>query len=101
MIHQLKVEKKYYRDIIAGHKTFEVRKNDRNFKIGDLLGFNETVSEEVANFFQDNTAINAISEVTETGECVVAIITYILNDERFCKDGYVTLGFNLCRVTEI
>ena len=89
MIHQLKVEKKYYRDIIAGNKTFEVRKNDRNFKVGDLLGFNETVSEEVAN------------EVTETGECVVAIITYILNDERFCKDGYVTLGFNLCRVTEI
>lgn len=89
MIHQLKVEKKYYSDIIAGHKTFEVRKNDRNFKVGDLLGFNEAVVEKGAN------------EVTETGECVVAIITYILNDERFCKDGYVTLGFKLCRVTEI
>ena len=35
MIHQLKIESKYFEDIASGKKTFEVRNNDRNFIVGD------------------------------------------------------------------
>lgn len=36
-IHELKTWNKYFDEVFMGHKTFEVRKNDRNFKKGDTL----------------------------------------------------------------
>lgn len=41
MIHQLKIDSQYFSKIIKGEKTFEVRKNDRDFHVGDYLGLNE------------------------------------------------------------
>lgn len=37
MTHNLKIESKFYNEVIAGTKNFELRKNDRNFKIGDII----------------------------------------------------------------
>ena len=37
MIHELKIWPKYYEEVSMGHKTFEIRKNDRDFKKGDTL----------------------------------------------------------------
>lgn len=45
MIHQLKCEAKYFEEICSGQKTFEVRKNDRNFHVGDYLALNESISQ--------------------------------------------------------
>ena len=36
-IHKLKLNAKYYEDSERGIKTFEIRKNDRDYKIGDVL----------------------------------------------------------------
>ena len=36
-IHELKTETNYFHDICYNGKTFEVRKNDRNYKKGDML----------------------------------------------------------------
>jgi uncharacterized protein DUF3850 len=36
-VHQLKCWPPFFRDIIAGDKNFEVRLNDRGFKVGDEL----------------------------------------------------------------
>jgi len=41
MIHELKILPEYFEDVISGRKTFEIRKNDRPFKKGDLLALNE------------------------------------------------------------
>ena len=41
MIHELKIYSDYFNAVIAGKKTFEIRKNDRPFKVGDLLALNE------------------------------------------------------------
>lgn len=41
MEHQLKIRKKYLVDILEGIKSFEVRKNDRNYQAGDVLILNE------------------------------------------------------------
>ena len=40
-IHKLKIEPKYYRDIFDGIKKFELRKNDRNYQVGDFISFIE------------------------------------------------------------
>lgn len=37
MNHELKTHPEPYTDIFNGIKTFEYRKNDRNFKVGDTL----------------------------------------------------------------
>ena len=41
MTHTLKTWPEYFHAVITGHKTFEIRKNDRNFKQGDTLLFKE------------------------------------------------------------
>ena len=41
--HHLKCETEYYQAIERKEKMFEVRKNDRNFKIGDMIYLKETM----------------------------------------------------------
>ena len=43
--HQLKTETQYYQAVEKGLKQFELRKNDRNFKVGDILILVEVVNE--------------------------------------------------------
>ena len=35
--HELKIKPQYFWDIDCDIKTFEVRKNDRNFEVGDII----------------------------------------------------------------
>ena len=44
--HDLKISPKYYRDIESNGKRFEVRFNDRDFKVGDTLNLWEWVGGE-------------------------------------------------------
>lgn len=37
MIHELKTWTEYYDRIVSGEKKFEIRKNDRDFQVGDTL----------------------------------------------------------------
>lgn len=39
--HKLKCWPNYLNDIIAGRKNFELRLNDRDFKVGDILALQE------------------------------------------------------------
>ena len=36
-VHKLKIWPEFFRRILLGHKKFEVRKNDRDYKKGDVL----------------------------------------------------------------
>lgn len=38
-LHELKIQHKYLEDIRQGKKTFELRKNDRDYQVGDLIKF--------------------------------------------------------------
>lgn len=40
-IHTLKIMTEYFDALVHYGKSFEVRKNDRNFKVGDLLRLRE------------------------------------------------------------
>ncbi len=74
MVHALKTEPKHYAAQKAMIKPFEVRKNDRDFQVGDILALNEWENGKY------------------TGNAVLREITYILDDTEYCKEGFVILG---------
>lgn len=40
-VHTIKIAPKYLNAVIAGQKKAELRKNDRNYKVGDILSLKE------------------------------------------------------------
>ena len=81
MIHELKILPKYFDDVKIGQKTFEVRKNDRGFKEGDMLALNEF--DPIKGY---------------TGNSIVVYVDYIMNDPEYIKEGYVIMGIKPCLV---
>lgn len=77
MLHTLKLNIKYECPIKYGYKRFEVRKNDRDFQVGDIIEFigvddNGNILGTTLPYYQ---------------------ITYILKDfPQGLKKGYVVLG---------
>lgn len=37
VVHELKIDPKYYLDVASGKKTFEIRQNDRHYQVGDIV----------------------------------------------------------------
>lgn len=73
--HELKILPKYFKDIVDGYKNFELRKNDRDFKIGDTLMLKEFENGEY------------------TGDSTQVVVTYILFGGEYGLDkDYVILG---------
>lgn len=78
-VHYLKIKPEYYKDVECGLKTFELRKNDRNFQVGDVL-----------------MLIKLDDKGNETDQVTRVRVTYILKDcpQYGLKDGYAILGIN-------
>lgn len=75
--HVLKTHPEYFQAITDGTKRFEVRKNDRDFKVGDILELRE---------YDPNT-------YTYTGEWTYVHVSYILDNPDFgVKPGYVVMS---------
>lgn len=74
MTHALKIVPPFFKDIVEGEKTFEVRRNDRLFKVGDSLLLQEFHGEKY------------------TGQEWEGVITYILDSPHYCKKGFVIMG---------
>ena len=72
--HYIKILPEYYRAIESGKKTFEVRYNDRNYQVYDILHLQEWLNGSY------------------TGREIEAEVTYILNDPDYCKEGYVVMA---------
>lgn len=76
-IHPLKTWPRYFTDIITGRKTFEVRKDDRDFAVGDVLELLE---------WDPGTK-------QYTGRRAFHRVTYILpGDSGFLPDGTVVMS---------
>lgn len=75
--HQIKTASQYFMPVCLGQKPFELRKNDRDYKTGDMLEMLE---------YKDGKC---------TGRAVRAQITFILEDYTGLKDGYCILGINV------
>lgn len=76
-IHELKTWKEYYNEVFMCHKTFEVRKNDRDFKKGDILTLREW----------DN------DKQEYTGRMLSRRVVYILHGGQFgIEEGFVVMA---------
>lgn len=76
-IHELKTWPVYFNAVINDVKTFEVRKADRKFKLGDILLLKEW-NPETESY---------------TGACCTRVITYVLPGGQFgIIPGFVVLG---------
>ena len=49
-MHLLKINQKYYEDVMNFRKKAELRKNDRDFKVGDLIHFTRVDGGEYETF---------------------------------------------------
>lgn len=70
MLHQLKLFRKYADRIVDGQKTFEVRLNDRDYQVGDIIIFNTVEndnSEEPVNHKINNKEYEITYVHTEYG----------------------------------
>lgn len=80
MIHELKIFPEYFDAVISGKKTFEIRKDDRPFKVGDLLALNEYDGQRY------------------TGNSCLVYIDYILAAADYVREGMVVMSIKPCYV---
>jgi hypothetical protein len=88
MEHELKTWPEEFKAILDGTKPFELRKNDRNFNVGDILILKEYIPQSSRY----------------TGKTCRRIVTYILDFEEYAFDNtilqkedlysYVIMGLN-------
>ena len=77
MTHELKIFPKYYEDILSRNKNFELRKDDRNYQVGDLITFREWTGKKYTG-----------AEIRN-----VPIVYILRNAEEYgLKKGYCILG---------
>lgn len=76
-IHEVKISSIYFDDVAAGIKNFELRKNDRGYRVGDILKLNEVKSGK------------------ETGRFIKAKIEYMLEEHTGLQEGYCILGIKV------
>lgn len=76
MLHEMKLLSQYYEAVRDGNKTFELRKDDRNVKVGDELLLREWTGEYY------------------TGRQVRVEVTYVLRNcpQYGLMDGYCIIG---------
>jgi len=54
-VHELKCWPPFWRDVYDSTKTFEIRKNDRNYEAGDILVLNEWVRNLIGGHYTGAT----------------------------------------------
>ena len=91
-IHELKLDTEYFDDVKSGLKTFEIRKNDRDFKVGDVLAltsfeYGHYVKKAIVSYSGNAVYDRATQQEAET---IFFDITYITDYEQ--KDGYVVMS---------
>ena len=52
-LHILKIKEEYFNAILRSDKTFELRKNDRDYQVGDLIHFIKTDGFEYFGHIKD------------------------------------------------
>lgn len=89
-IHELKLSTDYFIAVESGQKRFEIRKNDRDFKVGDLLALS---SFEKGSYQKWSNTMNNIGNEPvgiHEADTILMTVTYITDYEQ--KDGYVVMS---------
>lgn len=78
-VHELKTWTEFLDDVLDEKKTFEIRVNDRDFAVGDMLWLRGW-----------DRAANAY-----TGKSARVLVTYLFQDERFLPSLTCVMGIRL------
>lgn len=81
-VHDVKLGTAFFDDVKTGHKTFELRKNDRGYKEGDTIVLHE---------YKDGAT---------TGRTITKKIVYMLEGFTGLEDGYCILGLGEVKAGE-
>lgn len=85
--HELKIQSNCFEEVVLGNKRAEVRRDDRNFKVGDILILKEV-------FYCRET-------VVATGREVSVEVTHKTEGGKFgIKSGFCVLSFKILRSFE-
>lgn len=77
--HMLKLLPQYFKPVEEGTKTFEIRENDRDYKVGDTLILREYLNNDCLSGY--------------TGQAISKEVSYILEGGQYgLEDGYCILG---------
>jgi hypothetical protein len=76
--HILKLQQPFFEQVKIGMKQFELRRNDRDYQVGDTC------------FLREYDALHN----SYSGDALVITITYILEDRPGLLDYYCIFGFN-------
>lgn len=77
MVHELKIAPNYFEKVFSKEKSFEVRYDDRNFQVGDILKLMEYV------------------DGSYTGRFVYTKVTYILREFEGLQPNFVVFSIEL------
>ncbi len=80
MIHELKLDTKFFKRVMAGKKRAEIRYNDRNYQVGDFLLLREVTG----------------TDRRYTGARTMQLVLDIVTHEEFpagIQEGYVMISF--------
>ena len=85
--HYLKLHDRYFDAVKYGFKRFEIRKNDRDFRVGDTLVLTRICDDE-------QIPLNSIYVPAQSNEKINAKVTYLLKHDDFpdgIPEGYVVM----------
>jgi len=81
--HELKLRSEFFAAVVDLKRQFDIRQNDRDYRVGDTLQLWEWLPEAK----------------THTGEYVIAEITFVTDFEQ--KPGYVVLGIDVFSMPDL
>lgn len=88
-VHELKLDDVYFNDVRDGIKTFEIRNNDREFLIGDLL----VLSRYGNGCYLTKDKQAKVKKVDiHDADTILMSVDYITDYEQ--KDDYVVMGIS-------
>lgn len=105
-VHDLKTWPAYFQAIVEGRKTFELRKNDRSFNVGDTLHLREfdaaagqyTGREAKAKvtYMIDAVKVTDLLKVDAAGFCVMSIELTQIDDRSYPSSDVSKRGGSDC-----
>ena len=104
-LHELKIKEEYLEDIKSGKKTFELRKNDRDYQVGDLIHFIKVSNQELwsgAVPLIDYETNKIATKAVYIDDNALYQITYILKDvpQYGLDKDYCILGIKKLNISE-
>ena len=96
--HSLKLRQPYYADVESGKKTFEIRKADRNYEVGDVLILEEVeCANDLSYRFTGRNLLRRIVYITDFMQRAGYVV---LGIEPYCGD-YVASTESLTTIDEV